>query len=77
MITDVCVVGAGTAGMTTAYLILREGKSVVILDDGPCHGSRFDKKGHLLCGPANRDLETIPTPFEEGNAMAAELNQSN
>ncbi|MCI3953442.1 MAG: Glycine/D-amino acid oxidase, partial [Burkholderiales bacterium] len=24
---DVCVVGAGIAGMTTAYLLLREGKS--------------------------------------------------
>ena len=34
--------------------------------DCPCHGSRFDKQGHLLCGPANRDLETIPTPYEVG-----------
>ena len=29
---DVCIVGAGIAGMTTAYLLAREGKSVVILD---------------------------------------------
>ncbi len=29
---DVCVVGAGIAGMTTSYLLAREGKSVVILD---------------------------------------------
>src|SRR5450432_4590486 len=29
---DVCVIGAGIAGMTTAYLLAREGKSVVILD---------------------------------------------
>jgi glycine/D-amino acid oxidase-like deaminating enzyme/nitrite reductase/ring-hydroxylating ferredoxin subunit len=29
---DVCVVGAGIAGMTTAYLLAREGESVVILD---------------------------------------------
>ena len=32
--------------------------------DCPCHGSRFDKKRHLLCGPANSDLETIVTPFD-------------
>ena len=32
--------------------------------DCPCHSSRFDKQGHLLCGPANSDLETIPTPYE-------------
>src|SRR5262245_58395075 len=32
---DVCVVGAGIAGMTTAYLLTRRGGSVVVLDDGP------------------------------------------
>ena len=32
---DVCVIGAGIAGLTTAYLLAREGKSVVVLDDGP------------------------------------------
>src|ERR1700687_5467720 len=31
---DVCVVGAGIAGMTTAYFLAREGKSVVVLDKG-------------------------------------------
>ena len=31
---DVCIVGTGIAGMTTAYLLAREGKSVVILDKG-------------------------------------------
>jgi glycine/D-amino acid oxidase-like deaminating enzyme/nitrite reductase/ring-hydroxylating ferredoxin subunit len=29
---DVCIVGAGIAGMTTAYLLAREGKSVIIVD---------------------------------------------
>lgn len=32
---DVCIVGAGIAGLTTAYLLLRAGASVVVLDDGP------------------------------------------
>src|SRR5215471_9763647 len=32
---DVCVVGAGIAGLTTAYLLAKAGKSVVVLDDGP------------------------------------------
>ncbi|HEX8853634.1 MAG TPA: FAD-dependent oxidoreductase, partial [Pyrinomonadaceae bacterium] len=35
---DVCIVGAGIAGMTTAYLLAREGRSVVVLDDGPVAG---------------------------------------
>ncbi|WP_441295244.1 FAD-dependent oxidoreductase [Massilia mucilaginosa] len=29
---DVCMIGAGIAGLTTAYMLLREGKSVVVLD---------------------------------------------
>ncbi|MDU7337887.1 MAG: FAD-dependent oxidoreductase [Clostridium sp.] len=29
--------------------------------DCPCHGSRFDAKGGLLDGPAQTDLEEIPT----------------
>ena len=29
---DVCVIGAGIAGLTTAYLLAREGKSVLVLD---------------------------------------------
>src|SRR5690349_696883 len=36
--TDVCIVGAGIAGMTTAYLLANEGRSVVVLDDGAIGG---------------------------------------
>ena len=32
---DVCVIGAGIAGLTTAYLLAREGRSVIVIDDGP------------------------------------------
>ena len=32
---DVCVVGAGIAGLSVAYHLLREGRSVVVLNDGP------------------------------------------
>jgi glycine/D-amino acid oxidase-like deaminating enzyme len=32
---DVCIVGAGIAGLTTGYLLTQAGKRVVILDDGP------------------------------------------
>ncbi|WP_420474904.1 FAD-dependent oxidoreductase [Noviherbaspirillum sp. ST9] len=30
--TDVCVVGAGIAGLTTAYLLTRQGRSVTVID---------------------------------------------
>lgn len=32
---DVCIVGAGITGLSTAYLLLKEGKTVVVIDDGP------------------------------------------
>src|SRR5579872_5406126 len=35
---DVCVVGLGMAGVTTAYLLAREGKTVVAIDDGGLAG---------------------------------------
>lgn len=36
--TDVCVVGAGIAGLSTAYMLMKAGKKVVVLDDGPIGG---------------------------------------
>jgi len=35
---DVCIVGAGIAGLTTAYLLAEAGKSVIVVDDGPLAG---------------------------------------
>jgi glycine/D-amino acid oxidase-like deaminating enzyme len=34
----VCVIGAGIAGLTTAYHLARAGRAVVVLDDGPVGG---------------------------------------
>ncbi len=36
--TDVCIIGGGIAGLTTAYLLTRAGKKVVVIDDGPIGG---------------------------------------
>src|SRR5262245_21859070 len=40
---DVCVIGAGIAGLTTAYLLATEGKSVLVLDDGPVAGGESSR----------------------------------
>ena len=46
---DVCVVGAGIAGLTTAYLLTREGKKVILLDDGPTAGGETARTtAHLV-----------------------------
>jgi glycine/D-amino acid oxidase-like deaminating enzyme/nitrite reductase/ring-hydroxylating ferredoxin subunit len=40
---DVCVVGAGIAGLTTAYLLAQAGKKVVVFDDGPVAGGETSR----------------------------------
>ena len=36
--TGVCIIGGGIAGLTTAYLLTRAGKKVIVIDDGPIGG---------------------------------------
>lgn len=45
---DVCIVGAGVAGMTAAYLLSREKRSVMVIDEGPIGGvSPVEELSHL------------------------------
>jgi glycine/D-amino acid oxidase-like deaminating enzyme/nitrite reductase/ring-hydroxylating ferredoxin subunit len=46
---DVCVVGAGISGLTTAYLLTKAGQRVVVLDDGPriADGESARTTGHV------------------------------
>ena len=32
---DVCIIGAGIAGLSAAYQLARAGRSVIVIDDGP------------------------------------------
>ncbi len=46
--TDVLVVGAGIAGLTTAYLLAKAGKQVTVLDEGPvASGQTGRSSAHL------------------------------
>src|SRR5688572_15041212 len=41
--TDVCIIGGGIAGLTTAYLLTRAGKKVIVIDDGPIGGGETSR----------------------------------
>ena len=69
----VCVVGAGIAGMTTAYLLAREGKSVVVIDDGPVGGGMTGRTtAHLVNALDDRYFELERLHGEKGARLAAE-----
>lgn len=69
---DVCVIGAGIAGMTTAYLLVREGKSVVVLDDGRIGGGMTERTtAHLTNVLDDRFFELERLHGEKGARLAA------
>src|SRR5436305_12170042 len=70
---DVCVVGAGIAGLTTAYLLAQEGKSVVVLDDGPIGGGESGRTtAHLASALDDRYFELERLHGEDGARLAAD-----
>jgi glycine/D-amino acid oxidase-like deaminating enzyme/nitrite reductase/ring-hydroxylating ferredoxin subunit len=70
---DVVVVGAGIAGMTTGYLLAREGKSVVVLDDGPVAGGETCRTTAHLSNALDDRYHVLEGHFgERGARLAAE-----
>ena len=70
---DVCVVGAGIAGLTTAYLLAREGKSVLVIDDGRVAGGETARTtAHLVNALDDRYYELERLHGERGARLAAE-----
>jgi threonine dehydrogenase-like Zn-dependent dehydrogenase len=70
---DVCIVGAGVAGLATAYLLGRAGRSVIILDDGPIVSGETERTtAHLVTALDNRYSELERLHGENGARLAAE-----
>ncbi len=71
--TDVCIIGAGIAGLTTAFLLVKEGKDVVVLDDGPIGGGMTARTtAHLTNALDDRFYELERLFGEKGSRLAAE-----
>jgi glycine/D-amino acid oxidase-like deaminating enzyme len=70
---DVCVVGAGIAGLSAAYLLAAEGRSVVVLDKGPVGGGQTERTtAHLSNAIDDRYAEIERLHGEKGARLAAE-----
>ena len=74
---DVCVIGAGIAGLTTAYLLAREGKSVVLVDDGrPGCGQTGVTTAHLSNEIDDSYQEMIRLHGQHGARLAFESHRA-
>ena len=68
---DVCVLGAGIAGLTTGYLLAREGKSVIVLDDGRVGGGQTGvTTAHLSYEIDDSYQEIVRLHGREGGRLA-------
>ncbi|BDC50467.1 (2Fe-2S) ferredoxin [Bryobacterales bacterium F-183] len=71
--TDVCVVGGGIAGLTTAYLLAREGREVTLLDRGaPANGETARTSAHLATLLDYRYSELLQWHSPEALRLVAE-----
>jgi glycine/D-amino acid oxidase-like deaminating enzyme/nitrite reductase/ring-hydroxylating ferredoxin subunit len=74
---DVCVVGAGIAGLSTAYHLAKAGKQVIVLDDGPVGGGETSHTtAHLASAIDDRYFEIIRLHGPEKARLAAESHSA-
>jgi glycine/D-amino acid oxidase-like deaminating enzyme/nitrite reductase/ring-hydroxylating ferredoxin subunit len=74
---DVCVIGAGIAGVTTAYLLAREGRSVILIDDGtPGCGQTGVTTAHLSNEIDDRYTEMVRLHGVDGARLACDSHRS-
>src|SRR5438034_312194 len=75
MDTDVAIVGAGLAGLTTAYLLAKAGRKVVVVDSGPPGGGMTMRTtAHLTNALDDRWYELVRLRGIEDATLAAEAH---
>jgi glycine/D-amino acid oxidase-like deaminating enzyme len=62
---EICIIGAGVAGMVAAYLLAREKRSVMVLDEGPIGGVGATGDAVALAG-------SIEPPYPRPGAAAVD-----
>ncbi|MGK2963521.1 MAG: FAD-dependent oxidoreductase, partial [Gemmatimonadaceae bacterium] len=73
MRTNVCVVGAGIAGMSTAYMLARAGRAVIVIDDGLVGGGETGRTTAHITAALDDTYHRIEKHHgEDGARLAAE-----
>jgi glycine/D-amino acid oxidase-like deaminating enzyme/nitrite reductase/ring-hydroxylating ferredoxin subunit len=74
---DVCVVGAGIAGLSVAYELGRTGQQVIVIDDGAIgRGMTGRTTAHLVNALDDRYYDIEKYHGEDGAAMAAQSHSA-
>jgi glycine/D-amino acid oxidase-like deaminating enzyme/nitrite reductase/ring-hydroxylating ferredoxin subunit len=74
---DVCVIGAGIAGLTTAYQLAREGRSVIVIDAGPVGGGQTSvTTAHLSNEIDDRYEEIVRLHGPDGARLACDSHRA-
>jgi glycine/D-amino acid oxidase-like deaminating enzyme len=73
MHADVCIVGAGIVGLTCAYTLAKQGKSVIVVDQGAIAGGQTARTtAHLTWALDDRYYNLEKFFGEDGARLAAE-----
>ena len=71
--SDVCIIGAGIAGLSCAYLLGKAGRKVIVLDDGPVGmGETSRTTAHIAPALDDRYFNIESMFGEEGARQVAE-----
>lgn len=75
--TDVCIVGAGIAGLSVAYTLARGGRGVVVIDDGVIgRGMTARTTAHLVNALDDRYYDLEKYAGEDGAQLAAQSHSA-
>ncbi len=75
--TSVCIVGAGIAGMSTAYHLARAGRAVIVIDDGAVGGGETGRTtAHLTAALDDRYYQIEKVHGQDGARIAAESHSA-
>ncbi len=75
--TEVCIVGAGIAGLTTAFELVRQGARVTVLDDGPIGGGETGRTTAHLASAVDDRYHVLESKFgERGARLVAQTHSA-